>query len=89
MLGGRKVAALKKLQSLSLVSCKHMIEGAADRIASRTIVHFSGSPRPRTFQENSKKAFEEDNILIKNTPIQMPLTKAQVGHSRDTLLRTQ
>jgi hypothetical protein len=61
--GGRKVAALKKLQSLSFVSCRQTIVGEAERIASRTIVHFSGSPRPRTFQENKRKVFEDANIL--------------------------
>lgn len=53
--GGRKVRALELVMSLSLVSWRQQTVGEADTTASRTTSHLSGSPRPRTFQDITKR----------------------------------
>jgi hypothetical protein len=52
---GRKVLALKEEISESLLSWRQAIEGEAEKIASRTTVHLSESPNPRTFQDITDK----------------------------------
>jgi hypothetical protein len=80
MLGGRKVAALKRSQLCSFVSCKQTIKGFAVLIASRTIVHFSKSPSPRTFQDTTENNFEELNIL--NREHQLPLGERKMNRKK-------
>ena len=53
--GGRKVFTLKRSISWSLVSWIHMIVGLAEIIASRTTLHLSRSPNPRTFQDRAER----------------------------------
>ena len=49
--GGRKLCALKRLTSRSLVSWRQITAGAAETRASLTTAHLSGSPNPRTFHD--------------------------------------
>jgi hypothetical protein len=48
---GRKEEARKEEMSLSLVSCRSKMEGAARSMASRTSSRFCRIPSPRTFQQ--------------------------------------
>jgi hypothetical protein len=52
---GKKVFALKAEISESLLCWRQAIEGEAEKIASRTTVHLSESPNPRTFQDITVK----------------------------------
>jgi hypothetical protein len=50
---GKNERALRQLRSQSLDSCRQATDGEAREITSRTIVHLSGSPKPRTFHEST------------------------------------
>ena len=50
---GKNERAFRQLRSQSLDSCRQATDGEAREITSRTIVHLSGSPKPRTFHEST------------------------------------
>ena len=64
--GGRKLRALKVVMSWSLVSWRHMTEGAAETRESLTTLHLSESPKPRTFHESTQKDLKELDIYDTN-----------------------
>ena len=52
--------------SWSLVSWRHMTEGAAETRESLTTLHLSESPKPRTFHESTQKDLKELDIYDTN-----------------------
>jgi hypothetical protein len=51
--GGRKVCVFTKSEKPSLVSWMQAMSRRAEASTSRTVLHLSASPSPRTFQETT------------------------------------